>query len=363
MKRVVISGYYGFGNLGDEALLRAIVTGLRRRVDNLEIIVPSADPGATAAAHQITAVPRANPLLWWSLLGRCDLFISGGGSLLQDVTGPWNIPYYAGLMLMAGARGVPVMILGQGVGPIQGHWGRRLTRYAVDRAAIVTVRDPGSCELLRELGVAREITVVADPVFSLQFPQAAGRAPESNPGAPLRIGVALRRLGLTGEVAGRLAAAFDAVARFLGDGRVEFVFFPMQEQEDVGAAQMVAQQLTAPHRLISQRLSLDKTVELIATFDVVIAMRLHALILASLLGVPPAGISYDPKVEEFLRQVGAPLLASLPEVPSSGALSEGIRAFIADRRVYKDLLAASIPELRRKAEKPLDMAAQLLMKQ
>lgn len=353
VKRVVISGYYGFGNLGDEALLRAIISGLRRRVDNLEIIVPSGDPERTARAHSVRSIPRTNPFLWWSLLGDCHLFISGGGSLLQDVTGPWNIPYYAGLMLMAEARRVPVMIFGQGVGPIRGYWGRQLTRRVVQRAAAVTVRDPGSRQFLLDLGVRREITLVADPVFSLQFED----LPAKTTSSPLRIGIALRRQGMTEQLVARLAVALDELAE---KKAVEYVFFPMQPQEDVPAAGQVARRLRCDHQVVTDSLGLDATAQLIAGCDLVVAMRLHALILSALVGTPFVGISYDPKVAEFLRQVDGVSLANLPQVPPKDSLLAALVNAVEARGALKERLTKHLPTLRSQAEKAADIAADLL---
>lgn len=358
MKRVIISGYYGFGNLGDEALLRAIVTGLRQRVAGLEIVVPSADPATTAASHGVRSVPRANPLLWWSLLGNCDLLISGGGSLLQDVTGPWNIPYYAGVIMMAKLRKVPVMIFGQGVGPIRGYWGRKVTRYVVEQADIVTVRDPGSRKFLEGLGVRRDIVLVADPVFSLHFDQLPRM---ENHDAPLRIGVALRQRGLTRELIHRLAGALDQLAAGEGRRGIHFVFFPMQPQEDVEAAIQVANRLRSSHEVIVDRLSLDETVRIIATCDLVVAMRLHALILAALAGTPMVGISYDPKVGEFLQRVDGVILAVLPDVPPVEVIASKLAEVMARRKWYQEQLDKHLPELRLEAEKSCELAASLLL--
>lgn len=117
-RRVVISGYYGFDNMGDEMVLAGILAGLRRLDPGVRVTVLSAHPAATAREHGVDAVSRTHLPSILAALARADLLISGGGSLLQDVTGPFNIPYYVGVMELARLRGVPVMMMAQGIGPV-----------------------------------------------------------------------------------------------------------------------------------------------------------------------------------------------------------------------------------------------------
>src|SRR5579862_7514913 len=96
--RVLISGYYGFGNLGDEALLEVIVQRLRRRFPQLDLEVLSATPQATAAAYNVASVPRWQ---WRSVreaIGRADVVVSGGGGLLQNATSLRSLLYYVAIL-------------------------------------------------------------------------------------------------------------------------------------------------------------------------------------------------------------------------------------------------------------------------
>lgn len=166
--KIVISGYYGFGNAGDEAILEAMVRDLRALAPGARLVVLSADPAATAARCGVEAVPRMHlPSVLGALRG-ADLFISGGGSLLQDATSWRSVPYYAGLMRLARWMGVPVFVYAQGIGPLRRSWLRRLAARALNGAAEVTVRDRLSYEMLLELGVdPAAVTITADPVFAL----------------------------------------------------------------------------------------------------------------------------------------------------------------------------------------------------
>ena len=86
MSKIVISGYYGFANAGDEAMLTAIVKSLRKTEASVDLTVISGNPQSTATKHLVNSVHRFSPLEIYSEVANCDLLLSGGGSLLQDVT-------------------------------------------------------------------------------------------------------------------------------------------------------------------------------------------------------------------------------------------------------------------------------------
>ena len=189
MPRVVISGYFGLGNAGDEAVLAATVAMLRARLPGVEPVALTADPLTTNALHGIAGVPRMAPRRLLAALRGADLLLSGGGSLLQDATSLRSLLYYLAVLAVAQRVGCRTMVFAQGIGPLRRPVSRRLVRRVVDRVEAVTVRDEASAALLREVGVRRPpIEVTADPVFALA-PVEAPIAPP--PGRP-RIAVALR---------------------------------------------------------------------------------------------------------------------------------------------------------------------------
>lgn len=188
MNKLVISGYYGFGNAGDEAMLLAMVDALRAIDPQVEITVISGNPEDTRRRHEVAAVHRLN--LWGIAKAICssDLLISGGGSLLQDVTSGRSIFYYLGIMQIACLLRRPIMLYAQGIGPIRSKTARAFMKHIGNCIAGGTVRDEGSLTELAGLGVVTpNVTVTADPVLALS-PVAAesGRA-------------IIEKLGLSGE--------------------------------------------------------------------------------------------------------------------------------------------------------------------
>lgn len=356
--KLVLSGYYGFGNLGDEALLAAAVAGLRRRLPGARLVVLSGDPARTAAEHGVEAVPRHHPLQVARALRGARLLLSGGGSLLQDVTGPFSLPYYLAVIELALRLGVPVVIFAQGIGPLRGAVSRALAGRALRRVRAIAVRDPDSLAVLAELGVRGvPVEVTADLALTLDPPPA--RAQAGGGGAPYLV-VNVRRRELDGSAARTLGRALARVAREAGCG---LVFVPMHAAEDVPAARAVAshaQDARVPVQLLERRLGLSEALALIAGAEAVLAMRLHALIFAALAGRLPLGLSYDPKVDAFLRRIGLSAVAPMRGLPPEPVLAERVRGALAEREALVQRVRSALPELRRAAERNFDLVESLL---
>ncbi|MFP4016800.1 MAG: polysaccharide pyruvyl transferase family protein [Halanaerobiales bacterium] len=119
MHRYLISGYYGFDNNGDEAILMSIVAALQSINKEIKITVLSANPSVTAGRYNIEAVNRNKFTDIIMAIRNSDLFISGGGSLLQDVTGWKSVPYYLGQVIIAQMMGKKTAFYAQGIGPVK----------------------------------------------------------------------------------------------------------------------------------------------------------------------------------------------------------------------------------------------------
>ena len=109
-KKIVISGYYGFANAGDEAMLTAIVKSLRKTEASVDLTVVSGNPQSTATKHLVNSVHRFSPLEIYSAVANCDLLLSGGGSLLQDVTSKKSLLYYLAIIWLGKLLNKKVML-------------------------------------------------------------------------------------------------------------------------------------------------------------------------------------------------------------------------------------------------------------
>lgn len=315
--KIALSGYYGFDNAGDEALLAAITSSIMKRRPEAEFVVFSGAPHRTADLHGIPAVHYMKPLQIIRELSSSDLLISGGGSIFQDVTSARSLPYYISVVALAKMLRKPVIFYAQGVGPINRWFSKLLMRLVANRVDLITLRDEASRNYLIHLGVERPpMQVTADPVFSLEPNQIeeakiALLLEEKNPEHKPLIGVAVRYWKPLDGYQQELARVLDDFAE-RGYG---ILFIPMDYPEDMAASRQVMQQMKREARMIDQHLNSREHLALISQLKLMIAMRLHALIFAASRGVSFAGISYDPKIDAFLDLFELqPLAASYQEM-------------------------------------------------
>jgi polysaccharide pyruvyl transferase CsaB len=362
MPTIAISGYYGLGNLGDEAILAGIVAGFRRASPGVRLTALSADPQATQSLHGIEAVHRFNPAAVWATLRQSDLLISGGGGLLQDTTSLRSPLYYLGILRMASWLGIPSMVFAQGIGPLRRGVVRRTARRVLNRVALATVRDAGSADALRALGVSRpaiHITADASLLMDPPSPQDARRAwqrEKAEPPLRPRIGICLRPWGAATSHPwpANLRRALEDLCRSRG---ASAVLVAMQRPGDLVFSLAMAHGFAARAVSVVTPSTPQEALALIAEMDVVLAMRLHAVVFACMMGVPCVGLAYDPKVRAFLEAVGQPCLA-LDAEPR--AVAEAVGSALDERPERSAGLATAMDPLRQAALRNIELALALL---
>jgi polysaccharide pyruvyl transferase CsaB len=311
LKKFVISGFYGLGNTGDEAILEAIIDNLREEFDNPDITVFSLSPQKTAQEHNVKSVYRA-----WrrenkekvKALKEADLLISGGGGLLQDayptkfLFGP--LPYYLLIVLLAKLCNTKVMFFSQGIGPVTSGWGKFLMKLA-NFADFITVRDQYSKELLYKLGVRKPETVVtSDIVFAFQAKEdRSGIESLSLKGNEKLVAVSVRPWFDRTQQFEDMAGVLDNLIEEEG---VTPVFVPMEGHHDVDASEKVMSYMKHPDKtvMLGKDFTPNQYLNFIGECKMTIGMRLHALIFSTLKGIPHIGFSYDKKVESLLKRSG-----------------------------------------------------------
>ncbi|MCI8869594.1 MAG: polysaccharide pyruvyl transferase CsaB [Lawsonibacter sp.] len=324
---VVMSGYYGFSNAGDDAILQSIHQSIREASGEVEVTVLSNDPQQTARCYGMKALSRFRfPTVFRALWG-CDALISGGGSLLQDRTSTRSILYYLSIMRCAQLLGKPVMLYANGIGPVDKPGNRRRVKRAVERAAVVTLRDRSSAQELREMGVAREdLHVTADPVFRLECAppgrsarllRAAGLE-ENTPFAA----VSVREWPGTGDFPAGLARLCDHLRRTYG---LEILFLLMQPHKDREAAGQIRQAMEEPSSLLDVPSTPQELMGVLGRSKLCLAMRLHTLIFAARMSVPTLGLVYDPKVSSYLRELDMPSAGDVCSFDSAAAIGQADR--------------------------------------
>ena len=307
MKNILISGYYGFRNSGDDALLLAIANDLRAVFppSELSLTVLSASPEATEKEYGLRAVNRMNPFsLLFSIL-HCDLLLSGGGTLIQDRTSTKSLLYYLAVIRLATLFGKKVMLYSNGIGPLREKH-RGLTRRALNRVSLITLRDPASRDELSLIGVNKpKILLTADPAFSL-LPESTARARALLCGAGLEkekktFCLSVRPWALLPDNADRIfAESMDELCR---RENAQCVLIPMQPEKDTALCESIRDKMTLPCAILPP-CGIRDTLAVIGECSLCIGMRLHSLIYAVSRGVPVVGISYDPKIAGVMDYMG-----------------------------------------------------------
>ena len=354
---VLICGAYGKRNAGDDAILRSIVMQLHSIDPDLPIYALSRHPRETRLAFRIGSCHSFDPLRYRRIMRRTKLYISGGGTLIQNATSVRSLMYYLSNIASAHAAGEHVMMYGCGVGPVRGSFSRRLTARVINRCVdTITLRDQESADELRRMGVTREdVHLTADPALLLRAPD-----PDTMTAALRRYGIvpgeryvmfALRPWhGLDAHMDDFAAAADHA--RALGCTPVLFSLEPRRD-EPVGAA--LAARLNGPCLQIPADADARVILALTARMEAVVSVRLHALIFAAGQEVPLAGVVYDPKVSGFLDYIGQKNYVNLEELTAErliGLLDTALSGASTDR--------GTIARMRELAEKNTEYARKAL---
>ncbi|MDQ6941650.1 MAG: polysaccharide pyruvyl transferase CsaB [Candidatus Eremiobacteraeota bacterium] len=358
--RFLLSGYYGFGNLGDEALLQVIVERLRARWPACAVDVLSGDPAATARAYGVEATPRMDLARVRNAIDAADVVLSGGGGLLQNVTSLKSLLYYSGVIRSAIRAGKPTMVFAQSIGPLD-FWGRAMVRNFCKGIEAATVRDERSRTLLRSLLPGVPVERTADPVFLFE----PGGAPldlaaEGLAGddAPLVI-VSVRKWQGADKTSQAMANAVDHLAARYG---ARVAFLPLGGPSDAEVATTIIRRCGSTPVLLPDY-PLGQAAQVIGRASLVIGMRLHALIIAARLGVPFLALPYDPKVTallEDLRYPAGPLFVPGQPLPAGDEISRRLDDAWSRRGELAAHLESVRPEIEQLAERNFDVLDELV---
>lgn len=358
-RTIVLSGYYGFNNSGDEAVLTSILTALERaskeRGVQLKPIVLSGDPATTTKLYGVEAVHRMKPSTVLGAIRRSDGLISGGGSLLQDATSAKTIPYYIGILKLAQWLRKPTFIYAQGIGPVGREAFYPLIRNAFKRAALITVRDIESKQLLEKMGIqSQQINVVPDPVMGIHLPAKRQMADiHDASGLPI-VGVSVRFWNEDRDDLKRVAAMLKEIVK---RSAVHLRFLPFHGEADEEASRFMMKELGDVHAhgsTMSISPAYDHPLDMLAEVarcDMMIGMRLHALIYAASQRVPVLGISYDPKIDQFLHRLDEQAIGSTEKLNPERAAEEAV-SVLGNLDGWRSNHAPAIDALIAEAEQP-----------
>lgn len=348
---VVMSGYYGFSNTGDDAILESIRQGVQEVSDEVELTVLSKDPELTRKQYGMKAVSRFHFWKVLTTLRRGDMLLFGGGSLLQDTTSTRSLLYYLSVIRCAKLLGKPVMLYANGIGPVRRSANRNRVRKAVENAAVVTLRDHSSAEELRAMGVKRsDLLVTADPVFHMDSAGAeranAILAAAGIPAGREFVAVSVREWKAAQQFPKQLAKLCDHLRRTYG---LEVLFLLMQPGVDREMTRMVQKTMQDPSYILEENCVPQEMMAVLGQAKLCLAMRLHTLIFAARMAVPTLGLVYDPKVESYLKELELPSAGHVERFDAEAAIAAA-DALMADYDRALSTLKAKSVQMKHAAE-------------
>lgn len=309
-EEILISGYYGFKNSGDDALLEAIIKDIKRYKESPNITVLSANPKETQKRYRVKAVKRLNPIKLMRLMKKAGLLISGGGTLIQDATSTKSLIYYLSVIRLAIRNGVKVMLYSNGIGPLRNEHNTKKAVKTLNKTDIITLRDPESEALLKRIGVTEPKTLVsADPVFGIEdFDRERGKSILRGFNVPSDKKILVVSLRKTRETSLAFENAVAAMCDYASEKYdCHTVFVPMQTAKDEPISMAIAAKMKNPSSVADIRMGAGDIISVMAAADVCIGMRLHSLIYSVIGNVPLVGISYDPKIKGFMNYINQKL--------------------------------------------------------
>lgn len=367
MTNVLITGYHGYGNYGDEATLLAIKEGIEKMNLDVKITALSYNPEFTKTEYGIDAVQRFNVFkVFWAVF-KNKVVISGGGTLLQDISSTRSLFYYLAIIKLSKLLGKRVMVYANGIGPVNKDSNRRLIGRILNKVDIITLREEPSLNDLVSMGVTKPPTyVTADPAFNLvSAPEKRAEGILSCEGIPTDkpiVGVAVRewKKAKYGEDYIReIAIACDGLIR----GGNTVLFIPMQYKADSEFSHRVMELMEEESYILKQAYKPKEIMAVIGQLKLTIGMRLHSLIFSSVKNVPMLGIIYDPKVEYYLEVLGMDCAADIREDRLLGADIVRLADNIFDNYDnYKELLQSRTAPLLAKAKKNDKFLKELIKK-
>ena len=399
---VVICGYYGFSNAGDNALLDTLLAGLLENIPASDIRVLTARPSVCKKRFGVKCISRTNIFSMIFSFLRVSFFILGGGTLLQDATSRRSLRYYLFVSNLSCRLGCRLIVWGSGLGPLKSHRSRRQTAKLLSRAEFIGLREAAAYDLLRSFGVSlRRAEVFADPALLIKpesgsridfllsriygntgerFIAVSLREPPGNIGRSKSLrsdslsiphgninipddGEKSRRTTIFGKPGRsrrpsaaelyeiRLADALDSLCA--ANEAVPLFFVLSPEDRKISERVSARMKLSKGGRILPY-LTVPEIVGLLSRCEIAVGMRLHMLVFALNAGVPAVGVAADPKIAAFLDYAGlpAPLPAALPRPEDLAVLAARIldergyyTAKMAERRAVLSALARREIEL------------------
>lgn len=365
MIKLLIAGYHGYGNCGDEATLLAMIGNIRAMASDVEITAISYNPELTKTEYNIESVQRFNAFELLRAIIKSDIILSGGGTLIQNGTSTRSLMYYLSIIKIAKLFKKKVMLYANGIGPVTGSFNRFLVKLVVNSVDLITLREEYSKNDLVEIGVTKpHMFVTADAAFTIKsIDDNEARRLMIAEGIPMDkeiIGVSVRNWNKAkdGEkYIKELAKALDNLSR--EDKTV--LLIPMQLPKDLDISKRLIGEMNEKAYILNKEYNPAQIVGIIGQVQLIFSMRLHTLLFAAVKRVPMIGIIYDPKVEYYLDVLKMPSAGDIRvDCLNSKKMTAQMQGIFFNLEKYRNILDERVSILEQRAEENDSLLAEQL---
>jgi len=330
--KIFLIGWFGAGNIGDEAILISELLFLRDRIKNSEFYILSFNPDRTsrltAGISEVKKILRMGSKRdvfksdFWGIFKtfrEVDVVMMGGGGIFQDIYNFYPIPFFTGMALLARLNRKRLILYCVGIGPIRSFIGKKLCKFAANSADLICVRDTESKNLLKTLKINKSVHLSADPVFLLEPVKNENvdkviRSYHLDKNGPV-IGVSVQTLLFWREQNQKiLAGVLDTLVREKG---ATITFFPFgiykdgwfkrdqSDTVDMAASKRLAALMREEHSILNSDLAPQELLAVIQKLNLMISMRLHGLIMGLAVGVPVIALTYqeESKIRTLMKSL------------------------------------------------------------
>lgn len=304
---IIICGAYGYGNAGDDAILKSIISSVKDMDEDMPVTVIAKNTQKVKNKFRVNSFYTFNIFSMINSMRKSLVYINGGGSLIQNITSSRSLLYYLFTIRLASLLKNKVSMYGCGIGPVNGDRNiKKVTKSLNSSADVITLREINSYEELKSYGVNKpQLSVTSDPAFVLKpaskedaeaYLHAHGLSENGK-----YLCLALRTWYGYTEKAKYIAETADYIYEKYG---LTTVFISMNIMNDIKAAKEISKYMKTPFVILEDQAEPELLISVLSYMQAVVSMRLHALIFAAISGVPIVGVSYDPKINNVLEYLG-----------------------------------------------------------
>ena len=353
---LVFGGWFGSRNIGDEAILIGIKNLFEKVSPDIELIAISTDPEYTKKVCNVNAVkPTKNIKNILNLYSSSDLIIISGGTPIYDYDYMFRFFYH---FLLPKLTKKKVVYFGISSKRIHSPVGKILIKFILNRAEFITIREPKTEEILRNIGVKKRMILTGDSAFVIEPKTTPKIHVEKIIESPM-IGICPRILSVNYKKhfhdkidhknIKNLSRMIAKTADYLIEMGCSVYFIPFHTEhydDDMKAIRDIVNLMNTHEFMILNR-NHDplEVLKIIGEMDLIIGMRFHSLVFSAIQNIPMVTVNYDTKIGGLMELLGLKEFMCRPHDTPDTLISK-IEKILDEKREIRNNLKLRVNNIR-----------------